>query len=350
MNFSELFQFLFDDSAKPYVVCYFFIFGAVFGSFANVVIYRTLQMIKEEEEKGEPSLSSDQKPLEMTFKSFFKDRAEQHFYLFYSFLKWLWDSALKLPRAFFSLFGKKSASSRRADKEASIPPLFPNLMGHSRCPHCRYKIPFYLNVPVLSWFFLLGRCRNCGEKISFRYPLVECLTGCLFAGLFALMGWKWFLLESLVFVFGLIVVSFIDWERMVLPAFFTLPGLYLGLVGGFFNPERDFSSAFIGWLLGGLILWLSGYFYFQIRKREGMGDGDISLMAWIGSVLGWQSLSFVLITSCFFGILVGGWGIWRNKQSSRAPFPFGPCLALGAVCCIFLQFLAPGAVKILSPF
>ena len=224
-----------------------------------------------------------------------------------------------------------------------------DLMGHSRCPHCNYKIPFYLNIPILSWFFLRGLCRNCQGKISFRYPLVEFLTACLFAGLFALIGWKWFLLEALIFVFGLIVVSFIDLKKMILPSFFTLPGVYIGLAGGFFNPERAFSTAVLGWLSGGFILWLSGYLYFQIRNREGMGDGDVSLMGWIGAVLGWRSIAFVLIFSCFLGVLAGMWVIFRKNQSAATPFPFGPCLAVGAVSYIVLYFSFPEILHIFFP-
>lgn len=453
----SFFEFIF--SFHPVVlIIYFFIAGSIFGSFANVLIYRTLRMIQREEEREESSSSDEGKhsadnqkrtylfsqssPVEkdlvgqvsneqetahsenldpfsetadsselssLSLKERFLDRATQHIQIFYC----LFVFCAKKPSLFiyyrFLFFVKtlqalnkeqdnkgsksfshsliifwiknplkaillachvkinedgeeaSSFSKIRGETETKMngtdqvqlagdeESFSLDLMGHSRCPLCDYKIPFYLNIPILSWFFLRGRCQNCQGKISFRYPLVEFLMACLFAGLFVLIGWKWFFLEALIFVFGLVVVSFIDWERMILPSFFTLPGIYIGLVGGFLNPERVFSSAVIGWLLGGFVLWLSGYLYFRIRKREGMGDGDVSLMGWIGSVLGWQSIFFVLICSCLFGVLIGVWNILRSKQSVRTPFPFGPCLAVSAVCYISLLFLAPDILRIFSP-
>ena len=459
----------------PYLtlVIYFFVTGSIFGSFANVVIHRTLQMIQKEEEResvvsskteargddlppastgvrsdagaasdakriisgaemekngggsegdspsfledssdrttvNEQAASTDSKTLSeaiddfyesppITLKERFADRIMQHVEFFYCLfifcvkkpVRFVWrrllsvikllrkkrkqknpssssyDSSLtageldhhvKSPASnFTSLHSNGKAGSEQdktsrphsTEKEESFPL---DLMGRSRCPHCNYKIPFYLNIPILSWFFLRGRCRNCQVRLSFRYPLVEFLMACLFAGLFVLVGWKWFFLEALIFVFGLVVVSFIDWDRMILPSFFTLPGIYLGLLGGFLNPERAFSSALIGWLAGGFILWLSGYLYFKIRRQEGMGDGDVSLMGWIGAVLGWKSISFVLIVSCFFGVVFGFWGMLRNKKDARTPFPFGPCLAVGAVCYLFIQLLVPDFLRLFSPF
>ena len=446
-------------SLPPVVlIIYFFVTGSIFGSFANVLIYRTLRMIQKEEEREGKSSSSEEKDsgdsqpsahflshsslsendlsdqasneqdaissenLEqlpgsddssefpsMDLKDRFLDRITQHIQFFYC----LFVFCVKKPFLFIyrrALFFVKTlrkfnqAQDRESFRSFSYPLfvfriknllkaillacritinddrtkissfsekkkeivtgvdctdkvypegeeefLFLDLMGHSRCPHCNYKIPFYLNIPILSWFFLRGHCRNCQGQISFRYPLVEFLMACLFSGLFVLIGWKWFFLETLIFVFGLVVVSFIDWERMILPSFFTLPGIYIGLVGGFLNPERAFSSAVIGWLLGGFVLWLSGYLYFKLRKQEGMGDGDVSLMGWIGSVLGWQSIFFILICSCFFGVLIGVWSILQNEQDARTPFPFGPCLAIGAVCYISLLFLVPDILQIFSP-
>ena len=445
------------------IIIYFFVTGSIFGSFANVLIHRTLRMIQEEEEREKKSLLSakaeiqhvrvrppasagdksvpgtplqerngdslkEKPPLSLSedspsrlplneqttglnaeksaeapgsFQEFypislkerFTDRIMQHVEFFYCLfvfcvkkpVQFVWrgmlfsikffqkkkkrekepssvdplkaaapDSCAKDSEASLNPEEKaekeqnKSGGSYSAEKKEESFPL--DLMGHSRCPHCSYKIPFYLNIPILSWFFLKGRCRNCQARLTFRYPLVEFLMACLFTGLFVLIGWKWFLLESLIFVFGLTVVSFIDWDRMILPSFFTLPGIYLGLAGGFLNPERAFSSALIGWFAGGFILWLSGYLYFKIRRQEGMGDGDVSLMGWIGAVLGWKSISFVLIISCFFGVIFGIWGILRNRKDAQTPFPFGPCLAAGAVCYLFTLFLNPDILRVFSPF
>lgn len=225
-----------------------------------------------------------------------------------------------------------------------------DLFGRSACPHCRYKIPFYLNIPCLSWFFIKGRCKSCNEKISFRYPLVEFLTASCFALLFLKLGWSWFLLEALLFVFGLIVVSFIDFDQMILPDSFTLSGIVIGLLGAGINPERGFSDAFLGFFIGGFLLWLVAYIYFLVRKQEGMGGGDIKLLGWIGAVLGWKSISFVVVTSCLLGTFVSVFLMMRHKKGLDYAIPFGPYLALGAVLYIFFQDTAFHYVRFLIPF
>ena len=213
-----------------------------------------------------------------------------------------------------------------------------NLFKRSYCPHCHYKIPFYLNVPLFSWFFLRGSCANCSKKISFRYPLVEFMLALAFSLLFLSLGWKWFLLEALIFSFLLIVSSMIDWDQMILPDSFTLSGIVLGLAGAFLNPERAFIDSFFGVLVGGGGLLLVSYLYYLIRKREGLGGGDIKMMAWIGAVLGWESLFFVLMSSCLLGTLIGLIIILQsNKKILETAFPFGPYLALSAFSYILLR-------------
>ena len=211
------------------------------------------------------------------------------------------------------------------------------LFGRSRCPRCSYVIPFYLNIPIFSWFLLRGRCRNCEAPFSFRYSVVEFLTASLFALLFLFIGWKWFLLEALIFSFGLIVVSFIDLDQMILPDSFTLSGIVIGLFGGWLNPERSFQSALLGAFLGGFVFWFVSWLYLSVRKREGLGGGDIKLSAWIGAVLGWSSLPFIILSASFLGLLAGLALIVLKKQSFDTPLPFGPFLSLSALACIFLM-------------
>ena len=213
-----------------------------------------------------------------------------------------------------------------------------NLFKRSHCPHCSYKIPFYLNIPILSWFILMGRCRNCKNKISFRYPLVEFLMASFFALLFLSIGWKWFLLEAILFTFALVVASFIDFDQMILPDSLTLSGIVIGLCGAFLNPERSFLESFIGFFVGGLLLLSISYFYFVLRKQEGMGGGDIKLLGWIGAVLGFKSLAFVLVVSSVLGTFVGLFMILSDKKRDfQTALPFGPYLALGALLYIFVK-------------
>jgi leader peptidase (prepilin peptidase)/N-methyltransferase len=169
----------------------------------------------------------------------------------------------------------------------------------------------------------------------------------LFGFAYYQIGWNWFLLEALIFIFGLVTVSFIDLDHMILPDKFTLPGIVIGLIGALLNPEREFLSSLYGVLLGGGFLWAIAYLYALLRKREGMGGGDIKLLAWIGAVLGWTSVPFVILVASIFGSVIGVGAMLISKVSntdaaskvdSEEPFaiPFGPFLAAAAL--IYLLF------------
>ncbi|MBX3021507.1 MAG: prepilin peptidase [Bdellovibrionales bacterium] len=201
----------------------------------------------------------------------------------------------------------------------------------SRCPECEKMIGWYDNIPVLSWVFLRGRCRSCKSPISARYPFVELLTGLMFAAIYARFGFTWLTLEYLIFAWGLIVVSFIDLDHMILPDVFTLSGVVIGLLGAALNPERSFLSALTGVLMGGGFLWLIAYLYLVFRKEEGMGGGDIKLLAWIGAVLGWTSVPFVILASSVVGSVVGLTLAARSKAGLKSVIPFGPYLAAAAL-------------------
>lgn len=205
----------------------------------------------------------------------------------------------------------------------------------SRCPSCGHAIRWYDNVPILSWLILRGRCRDCKTPISWRYPLVEFIMASMFSLAFLFVGWNWYLLEVLIFIFGLVTVSFIDFDHYLLPDKFTLSGIVIGLVGAMLNPERSFWDALIGVVLGGGFLWAIAYFYFVFRKEEGMGGGDIKLLAWIGAVIGWKAIPFVIIASSVIGSVVGGVVAMKQKKGLKTVIPFGPYLALGAVLYLF---------------
>jgi leader peptidase (prepilin peptidase)/N-methyltransferase len=207
--------------------------------------------------------------------------------------------------------------------------------SRSHCPTCTKGIAWFDNVPILSFLILGGRCRICKSRISWRYPLVELLMAIAFAGLFQRYGMSWTLLEYLVFSFGLITVSFIDFDHMILPDVFTLSGIVIGLIGAALNPERVFLSSLWGVLLGGGFLWAVAYAYYLIRGEEGMGGGDIKLLAWIGAVLGWTAVPFVILSSSVVGSLVGLTIAIKTKGGLKATIPFGPYLALGALIFMF---------------
>ncbi len=201
----------------------------------------------------------------------------------------------------------------------------------SRCMQCSTPIKWYDNIPVLGWLWLRGKCRACKKSFSIRYPIVELLSGLLFVAVFLKYGWSWLALEYVIFCWSLLVVSMIDLDHMILPDVFTLSGIVIGLVGAALNPQRTFMPALYGVLLGGGFLWAIAYGYYVWRKEEGMGGGDIKLLAWIGAVLGWTSIPFVILVSSIVGSIVGIAYATRSKAGLKSVIPFGPYLAAAAV-------------------
>lgn len=205
----------------------------------------------------------------------------------------------------------------------------------SHCQQCKKNVAWYDNIPMLSWLLLRGKCRHCGVSFSFRYFFVELLTATLFALSFYFLGFSWTLLEALIFIFALVCCTFIDFDHMILPDEFTLSGIIIGLIGAALNPEREFLDALLGVVMGGGFLWAMAYFYFVFTGQDGMGGGDIKLLAWIGAVLGWKAVPFVIMASAIIGSVVGLTLARRKKTGLKTSIPFGPYLALGAVLYLF---------------
>ncbi len=206
-----------------------------------------------------------------------------------------------------------------------------SIIPSSACPHCQKRIAWYQNIPILGWLFLRGRCAQCKKNISPQYLIVETLMATLFVVAYLQLGWSWFLLEILIFIFMSVTASFIDLKHYILPDVFTLGGLALGLLGALLNPERSFWDGFLGFLIGGGFLYLTAYLHFLLRKVEGLGGGDIKLVAWIGSLLGWQSLAFVFTIASVGGVLAAVSVHLLGKKSLKDPIPFGPFLTMGAL-------------------
>ncbi len=210
-----------------------------------------------------------------------------------------------------------------------------SIVGRSRCKTCLTTIPWYNNIPLFSYFFLKGKCSHCQASISIRYPLVEFIMACLFAAIIFQYDVTWISFEYLILIFGLVTASFIDYDHMILPDEFTLGGLILGLLGAAINPERLFLDAFLGVLFGGGVLWIVAYVYFVITGRDGLGGGDIKLLAWLGALLGWKSIPFVILSSSILGSVVGIILSRKNEDGLKTMIPFGPFLALGALLYLF---------------
>ncbi len=200
--------------------------------------------------------------------------------------------------------------------------LFPS----SYCPHCKGKIPFYDNIPILSFLILRGRCRQCKKPIPLRYPLVELLTAFLSLALYSNFGPTSNYLIYFPFAASLLVVTFIDLEHQIIPDLVTLPGIILGFGLSFlFNRHTD---SLAGILFGGGSLFLVAFLYQILTKREGMGGGDIKLLAMIGAFLDWKGVGFTLFFSSLLGSVIGSLLMVIKGKNGKYPIPFGPFLSL----------------------
>jgi leader peptidase (prepilin peptidase)/N-methyltransferase len=200
----------------------------------------------------------------------------------------------------------------------------------SRCPECDAAIEPYDNIPVLSYLALRGRCRGCKAPIPVKYPIIEALTGALFLAAY-LMFEPPVLYQRLVFGCAMIVLFVIDLEHRILPDVITLPGILLGFALSFFMPPGWFDSL-LGIILGGGSLWLIGEVYFRLRHEEGMGFGDVKMLAMIGAFLGWKLMLLTLVLSSFLGSVIGLGMIAIRLGDLKYALPFGSFLAIGAIC------------------
>ncbi len=199
----------------------------------------------------------------------------------------------------------------------------------SRCPHCRTQLRPYDNIPVVSYLMLRGRCRSCGRPISMQYPIIEVLTGILFFAAFMLFDPP-LLYQRLLFACAMVVLFVIDLEHRILPDVITLPGIILGLIFSFFLPPGWLDSL-IGLAVGGGSLWLMGEIYFRLRHEEGMGFGDVKMLAMIGAFLGWKLMLLTLVLSSFIGSIVGVAMIVLKRGDMKYALPFGTFLAVAAL-------------------
>jgi len=205
----------------------------------------------------------------------------------------------------------------------------------SRCSHCHHPIRYRDNIPIISFFLLRGRCRDCGEKISWRYPLVELITAVLSIWLFMKFGLSWDYLVFFIFTAVLIVITFIDLDHQIIPDILTLPGIPLFFLAAGFIVKIPWTETLLGLLIGGGVLFIIAFVYELITKREGMGGGDIKLLAMIGGFFGWKSLIFILLFSSLSGAVIGVAAMIIKKQDTKYAIPFGPFLSAAAVAYIF---------------
>ncbi len=200
----------------------------------------------------------------------------------------------------------------------------------SRCGSCHRELRWYHNIPVVSWLALRGRCAFCGVRISPRYPAIELLTAVVFALHAPVFGWEALLPVRLAFAAALIVLAFIDLDHRILPNSMTLPGIVIGLACSLFLPPGWLASL-IGIAIGGGVLWVIGEAYFRLRGVEGMGMGDVKMLAMIGAFLGGRGVLVTLILASVAGALVGVALMRRQKEGLAYALPFGTFLSAGAL-------------------
>lgn len=213
----------------------------------------------------------------------------------------------------------------------------------SRCPVCDKGIKVYDNIPVLSFLLLRGKCRNCGTKIPFRYPLVETLNALLYAAALWRFGLGWHLLIIFAFCSAMLVITFIDLDFQIIPNTLTLPGAIIGLLAGsliFPDPFArgsilGFKGSLIGLISGGGLFLTIAYVSQWILRQEAMGMGDVKMMAMIGAFMGWKAILLTTFSGSLAGSLIGIFLMAFRGKGRKAQIPFGPFLAIGAIITLF---------------
>ncbi len=257
---------------------YVFIIGLMIGSFLNVVIYRVPVMMERDFKRD--------------YLEYFHPDSEE----------------LKVKPETFNLF-----------------------VPRSRCPKCGHRITAMENVPVLSWLFLRGKCSGCGLPISFRYPAIETLCALLTLACAFVFPPSLRLLGAMTFCWFLISLSFIDFDKMILPDEMTLPLIWLGLIFNYTDTFCAFRDAFLGALAGYLVLWSFYWIFKLLTGKDGMGYGDFKLMSAVGAWCGWQMLPAAIFLSAIAGAVIGITYLMITHGGKSKPIPFGPYIAVAGL-------------------
>ena len=201
----------------------------------------------------------------------------------------------------------------------------------SMCPHCGTLIRFYDNIPILSYIALKGKCRHCSASIALRYPVVELISGVFALGVYLKYGIR---LETPIyyaFIATLLVITFIDIDHQIIPDVITLPGIPIFFAASFALKQISFVESILGILAGGGSLFLVAWLYHLLTKKEGMGGGDIKLLAMIGAVIGWKGVLFTIFVASAVGTLAGMLIMLKTRKTMKLAVPFGPFLAIGGI-------------------
>ncbi len=205
----------------------------------------------------------------------------------------------------------------------------------SACPSCGHRLEWWENIPVVSYLLLGAKCKNCKKEISIQYPLIELINGLFYVLLWLKFGYTWATMIYCLFFSALLVVTVIDLRHYIIPDAISLPGIPAGVAASFLLPGITWFDSVAGALLGGGILFLVAWGYYFFTGREGMGGGDIKLLAMIGAFLGWKAVPAVIFFSALAGSVVGIITIIFNKKDRHFAVPYGPFLACAAILYLF---------------
>lgn len=239
----------------------------------------------------------------------------------------------------FPLFGLAVGSFlnvciHRMPREESI------VKPRSHCPKCKKVVAWYDNIPLLSYLILRGKCRNCKEKISFQYFIVELFTGTMFWLLYKSFGLSWLTLIYIIFVCGLIVATFVDFNFRIIPDEINIGGIILALILSLAYPYLHNAPdhllglfrSFLGIIIGGGIIYLTGVFGDFVFKKETMGGGDVKLLAMIGAFLGWKVAILTFFIAPMIGAVVG---IIIKLKTKSSLIAYGPYLSIASIIALF---------------
>jgi leader peptidase (prepilin peptidase) / N-methyltransferase len=237
---------------------------------------------------------------------------------------------LRLPRIMEADWRRECAELVTAPTEPNTSETAPLSLSHpaSHCPHCGHRIRPWENIPVLSFLALRGRCSQCREPISWRYPLVEALTALLSLIVVLHFGATPQAAAALLLTWGLVALSFIDADTQLLPDDITLPLLWLGLLLSLVPVFADCPTAVLGAAIGYLSLWGIFHAFRLLTGKEGMGRGDFKLLALFGAWTGWQTLPQIVLLSAVPGAVFGVALMLSGRTGRNTPIPFGPFLAI----------------------
>ncbi len=207
--------------------------------------------------------------------------------------------------------------------------------GRSHCPKCEKKIVWYDNIPIISFFLLRGKCRNCKTSISIQYVIVEAINIISFVAIYYFFGISITTILLMMLSLSFLIIFFIDLKHFIIPNVLTFSMMFVGFFKSFDPNLHPLFPNYINSLIGGVfgygIIWSIIYFYKQVRKKEGMGLGDAKLLAVVGFWFGWVSIPFVLFCSSILALLWVVPDLIKKSKKLTSQIPFGPYIILASI-------------------